>query len=73
MKYIIEIETDNESFMVNPRELRDCLNKVATKINAFGDQVDGRKILDSHGNTVGTIKVVKTFTCADFKPKGDQK
>ena len=65
MKIKITIDTDNDAFLTNKRELRNILDSAATKINAFGRNArrnarrnaHGRGLMDSNGNKVGDIEI----------------
>lgn len=57
MKIKITIDTDNDAFLTNKRELRNILDSAATKINAFGRDAHGRGLMDSNGNKVGEIEI----------------
>ena len=52
MEVVIKINTDNAAFGDNPQELVDVLEQIS--IN--GTLESGGKILDSNGNTVGSVE-----------------
>ena len=52
MEVVIKINTDNAAFEDSSQELVDILERIATN----GTLESGGKILDSNGNTVGSVE-----------------